>query len=94
MINMLNISRGNVFIDTYDKVVNYPQFMMYEKSIENFHSLFFKVKNGVYLQVYQSGVSDSWEFNTDDDFTAITGGDDDIKFVEVIDFKLNADIEV
>ena len=91
---MLNISRGNVFIDTYDKVVNYPQFMMYEKSIENFHSLFFKVKNGVYLQVYQSGVSDSWEFNTDDDFTAITGGDDDIKFVEVIDFKLNVDIEV
>lgn len=91
---MLNISRGNVFIDTYDKVVNYPQFMMYEKSIENFHSLFFQVKNGVYLQVYQSGESDSWEFDTDNDFTAITDGDDDIKFVEVIDFKLNADIEV
>lgn len=91
---MLNISRGNVFIDTYDKVVNYPQFMMYEKPIEKFRSLFFKVKNGMYLQVYQDGESDSWEFDIDDDFTAITGGDDDIKFVEVIDFKLNADIEV
>ena len=91
---MLNISRGNVFIDTYDKVVNYPQFMMYEKPIEKFHSLFFKVRNGMYLQVYQDGESDSWEFDTDDDFTVITDGDDDIKFVEVIDFKLNADIEV
>ena len=91
---MLNISRGNVFIDTYDKVVNYPQFMMYEKPIEKFHSLFFKVRNGMYLQVYQDGESDSWEFDTDDDFTAITGGDNDIKFVKVIDFKLNADIEV
>lgn len=91
---MLNISRGNVFIDTYDKVVNYPQFMMYEKPLDKFHSLFFKVRNGMYLQVYQDGESDSWEFDTDDDFTAITGGDNDIKFVEVIDFKLNADIEV
>ena len=91
---MLNISRGNVFIDTYDKVVNYPQFMMYEKPEEKFHSLFFKVRNGMYLQVYQDGESDSWEFDTDDDFTAITGGDNNIKFVEVIDFKLNVDIEV
>lgn len=91
---MLNISRGNVFIDTYDLVVNYPQFMMYEKSKENFYSLFFKVRNGMYLQVYQDGESDSWEFDTDDDFTAITDGDDDIKFIEVINFKLNADIEV
>lgn len=91
---MLNISRGNVFIDTYDKVVNYPQFIMYEKPIEKFHSLFFKVRNGMYLQVYQDGESDSWEFDTDDDFTAITGGDNNIKFVEVIEFKLNADIEV
>lgn len=91
---MLNILRGNVFIDTYDKVVNYPQFMMYEKPEEKFHSLFFKVRNGMYLQVYQDGESDSWEFDTDDDFTAITGGDNNIKFVEVIDFKLNVDIEV
>lgn len=91
---MLKISRGNIFIDTYDKVVNYPQFMMYEKPEERFNSLFFKVRNGIYLQVYQNGESDSWEFDTDDDFTAITGGDDDIKFVEVIDFKLNANIEV
>lgn len=91
---MFKISRGNIFIDTYDKVVNYPQFMMYEKLEEQLNSLFFKVRNGVYLQVYQNGESDSWEFDTDDDFTAITGGDDDIKFVEVIDFKLNANIEV
>lgn len=91
---MFNISRGNIFIDTYDKVVDYPQFMMYEKPKENFYSLFFKVRNGMYLQVYQDGESDSWEFDTDDDFTAITDGDDDIKFVEVINFKLNADIEV
>lgn len=91
---MLNISRGNVFIDTHDKVVNYPQFMMYEKPEEKFHSLFFKVRNGMYLQVYQDGESDSWEFDTDDDFTAITGGDNNIKFVEVIDFKLNVDIEI
>lgn len=91
---MLNISRGNVFIDTYDKVVDHPQFMMYEKPEEKFHSLFFKVRNGMYLQVYQDGDSESWEFDDSDNFTAITGGDNDIKFVEVIDFKLNADIEV
>lgn len=91
---MLNIKRGNVFIDTYDMIVGHPQFVMYEKPTEKFHSLFFKVRNGMYLQVYQDGKSDSWEFDTYDDFTAITGGDDDIKFVEVIDFKLNADIEV
>lgn len=91
---MLKISRGNIFIDTYDKVIDYPQFMMYEKPAEQFNSLFFKVRNGMYLQVYQDGDSESWEFDDNDDFTAITGGDNDIKFVEVIDFKLNADIEV
>lgn len=91
---MFKISRGNIFIDPYDKIVEHPQFMMYEKLEEKFNSLFFKVRNGMYLQVYQNGDSESWEFDDSDNFTAITGGDDDIKFVEVIDFKLNADIEV
>lgn len=91
---MLKISRGNIFIDPYDKIVEHPQFMMYEKPEEKFHSLFFKVRNGMYLQIYQDGDSESWEFDDSDNFNAITGGDDDIKFVEVINFKLNADIEV
>ena len=78
----------------YDKIIEHPQFMMYEKPEEKFHSLFFKVRNGMYLQVYQDGDSESWEFDDSDNFNTITGGDNDIKFVEVIDFKLNADIEV